>query len=934
MRYFIGIDLGTTNSCVAYIDTEDVKKAVQTLQIPQLISEGTIESLPVLPSFCYLSSDYEWPKGSVELPWQESSRNYFVGAFAQSHGAKVPTRLAMSAKSWLCHAAANRREKILPIEAADETSRVSPIEATSRYLRHIKEAWNATMAKGTIADEFDNQEIVLTVPASFDEVARALTVEAARLAGYSTMTLLEEPQAAFYSWIAQHEQEWESLIPVGSKILVCDVGGGTTDFSLIEVVSNEGKSVFQRMAVGEHLLLGGDNMDAALAYMVEAKLLAKGISSVQHLQLVHEVRRAKEALLQCGKEKRKGASPENYNIVLQGSGSSVVKGTLSTEVTKEEVQDLLLKGFFGECSWEDAVQLKKGSGFRSMGLPYEDEPSVVKQLAHFLKISGEGEPQQPDFILFNGGAVKPLIFQEAITQSLSKWFPKKHIQQLPSYHLDLAVSRGAAYFGKARAGLGVKIGGGIARGYYLVLEMPEEDKIEQKALTLLPRGSEEGSLYEPTNTFFLKPNTPVSFQLCTSHVRLHDTFGDIVDIDPEEMHLLPPIRTVLRFGKKQVSEASVEKIPVHIQIALTTIGTVEINVKSLKTDHKWALEFQVRSVTGQDNSLNQLIAAESGADKRLDQTFHGDYLKEAEVVIRQVFEEESEAIKPNKLMDKLEEVLENPRREWPVSVLRGLADIVLKIPLRRGASQERVCRWWNILGFLMRPGFGYPLDDFRMKEIWKSLLGYYKGTFPSDVLIQLYICYRRISGGMSKGQQMQLAGELLSSLITKKNVMMELKSKGDQYIYSEKVRALASMELIDTALKVRLGQALVARVRSGEADDVDFWALGRIAARQLLYGTIVNVIPREVCEEWVLKILDKQKAIDSRLAILFGQMARKTSHREVNLSKEYLERILKAFEGRGEHHRLSELLLSESQMSVSEQEQAFGDKLPPALSLL
>lgn len=351
MRYIIGIDLGTTNSSVSYVDTQHPAFPLQQFSVPQLTASGHVEALAMLPSFCYLAAKEEWPKGALQLPWKEETES-FVGQFAKDQGARVPTRLVQSAKSWLCNAAAHRRDQILPLEAADPSQRLSPVEASAKYLIHLKESWNAYMAKGDHGAEFEEQEIILTVPASFDEVARTLTVEASRLAGLLHVTLVEEPQAAFYSWIAQHEQSWQAQLKEEDRILVCDVGGGTTDFSLIEVKSSSKGLVFQRQAVGDHLLLGGDNIDAALAHYVEQELLQKGhvqLESTQWLQLLAEVRSAKEQLLQ------ENVNPDqSHTIVLQGTGSSVVKGSLSAALQRSEVERILLQGFFGLillCQW-------------------------------------------------------------------------------------------------------------------------------------------------------------------------------------------------------------------------------------------------------------------------------------------------------------------------------------------------------------------------------------------------------------------------------------------------------------------------------------------------------------------------------------------------------------------------------------------------------
>lgn len=926
MRYLIGIDLGTTNSCIAYVDMQDPRSVIQSFRIPQLVGEGWVDSLSTLPSFCYLSSFQEWSEASIKLPWTPLSgtnpASFFVGRFAQIHGAKVPTRLVQSAKSWLSHPGVNRRDKILPLDSGEEESRISPVQASTYYLSHIRSAWNKIIAKGDLESEFEHQEIVLTVPASFDEVARSLTVEAARLAGFVHLTLLEEPQAAFYSWIAQHESSLQTTLPSGTSVLVCDVGGGTTDFSLIEVSFQGNCQSFQRMSVGDHLLLGGDNMDAAVAHYIETQLNAKGfdLTSTQRSQLLHEARSAKEYLL--------SSNDENvpYRVILQGSGSNVVLGTMTYEISRKEVNDLLIEGFFGQYPWSEAIRLRKNAGLRTMGLPYENETSITKQLAHFLSVSKSADNSiaKPDYVLFNGGVMKSTVFQEAILNSLSRWFPEKPVTLLSSYSFDQAVARGAAYFGKTRRGLGIKIGGGIARSYYLVLDTKDsEGRIERKALTLLERGSEEGSLYEPSNLFFLTPNTPVTFQLCTSHVRLHDDQGSLIPIDQDEMHFLPPIHTILRFGKNQKNELDQEKIPVHLQVSLTTIGTLSLNVKALKTEHLWSLEFQVRSASGQDH--HQITKQKAVTE----QTFDVNYLKAAEATVHQAF---IGSLKPQCLMESLEESIKIKRREWPLNIMRSLADIVLKVADSRRKSIAHEERWWNIIGFLMRPGFGYPLDEYRIKELWKVILSDFKSPIlTQEVQIQMWICWRRIAGGLTKGQQIQISTDLMGSVLTKKGDLIDLKNKSEQYPHLEKIRALGAMERIENSLKIRFGNALLARILKKKAFPADFWALGRIGARYLIYGTLVNVVPVNTCQQWVDLLLQSLLENDEQLAFLFGQLARKTEHREINLPLNVVEKILARFHGTSYHSRLQELLLQETHLTEAEQEKLFGDQLPSAL---
>lgn len=912
MRYIIGVDLGTTNSCIAYVDTDHARHpslAVHQFKIPQLISGFRLGSLSVLPSYCYLPAADEF-SDAMRLPWG-GSQEYLVGRLAQELGAKVPVRLVHSAKSWLCHAAANRKDKILP-EDGEATRRISPVEATAFYLRHLKEAWNFVMASQDPSADWDEQDVILTVPASFDEAARTLTVEAAQMAGYRNLTLLEEPQAAFYSWISQHETVWESQFKKGQQILVCDCGGGTTDFSLIEVAENKDKLAFQRMAVGNHLLLGGDNIDMAIAHFLEQKLRQQGnpeLSSSQWWQLRHEARILKEQLWD---------NKENYRVYLQGKGASVVQGGIALEGDAEEIRSLILEGFFGCYPWEDALKIKRSSGFRTLGLPYEEEPSMTKHLASFLH---QHSSCAPDYVLFNGGTLKPAPLQEALMRSLATWFPKAAPHILPSFSLDLAVARGAAYYGKARQGLGVRIGGGTARSYYLEVELPQAEK--RQAMTLLARGSEEGESFELNETFWAQPNTPVSFRLFSSHVRLGDKQHDVVEIHPEELSLLPPIHTILRIGKASLDQKA-EKIPVRLGISLTAIGTLEIWLKSLKTDHHWRLEFQLRNASGQEVVTgNQRVRSDESFDRR--------HLEKAEQVIAETYR--GQKLKPQELLKRLEEVLEMERNQWPSSILRGLWNPLMKESGYRKVSIEHDARWWNLAGFLLRPGFGFPLDDHRVKDLWKVILGETKAFKSHPVLVQQWICYRRVAGGLNKGQQMQLVGELMGSLFPKKKGG-GFKDSSESYQYSEKIRALASMELIDTSLKIQLGNLLVQRFQKNEAVAGDYWALGRLGARHLFYGSVAHVVPAKVCSEWIQSLL-VTKAIDHEQgAWLLIQLGRRTDYREINLSENLLETIVQALATNSKVDDIRASLYDASPISMKEQEALLGDHLPAGLSLI
>lgn len=902
-RYIIGIDLGTTHCSVAYVDTNQAYNpslSVQQFRIPQRVAGDGIEAAAILPSFCYL----------LDEPEKTTGRSYTVGLFAQQEGAKVPTRLVASAKSWLCNPASSRREPILPIECIEESFRISPVEASFRYLLHIKEGWNNTFARGDPDSIFEEQAIILTVPASFDEVARTLTIEAAKKAGYTNMTLLEEPQAAFYHWLHSHEKEWEFTFKEGDRLLVCDVGGGTTDFSLIDVQRKGEELVLQRMAVGRHLLLGGDNMDIALAHYLEKKVRERGreLDSVQWSQLIQEARSVKEVLL-SGEKARMTA-------VIQKTGSQIVRNSISIEITKEEVEMVLLGGFFELLPYQEAVQLKKAEGIRTLGLPYEADASIIKQLAHFLyKIGGTS----PSHLLFNGGTLKPRQFQQAIIDALHLWFPEKRIVLLTSDSLDLAVSRGAAYFGKVRRGLGVRIQGGAACSFYLAVEIKGSKEI--KALTLLPKGSEPGDAYRSAHSFLLVPNTPVSFSLYSSHVRLHDRKGDLVAIESEEMTPLPPLHTVLHYGK----QGAQEKIPVQVEVVLSEVGILEIGLCSEKSDHRWHLEFQLSASGGEESSTHNL-------DKeRKDETFEMTYLHPALETIRAVYQD-PRTIKPKELMPRLETSFERPRENWPPSLLRKLWESLFAHASYRHVSSEHECRWWNMAGFVLRPGYGYPLDDYRMKQLWKIMLGDRQGSKSAECLVQQWICFRRVAGGLARGQQMQLAAELIPLLIDKKTGKIICKGRGDEYAYSEKIRTFASLERIELSLKIKIGNALIERLLNGEAQACDAWALGRIGARQLIHGSLANVVPAEICQKWLDQLIAGKK-LEKSMGFTIAQIARKTNYREINLSDAVMHKAAEYLCTLEDTSCLESLLHHDHFLTAGEQEYWLGDPLPIGLIL-
>lgn len=605
-RYVVGIDLGTTNSALAYVDTGKGEKAdvvLLPLPVPQVVQQGTVEERPLLPSFLYLPGPNELPAGSLKLPWA-ADRDYAVGEFARNFGSQVPTRLVASAKSWLCHAGIDRRGPVLPWKAPETVRKVSPLEATTYYLKHLCEAWNYQVAKDVPENRLERQDIVLTVPASFDAVARELTVEAARAAGLEHVTLLEEPQAAFYAWIEISHDQWRKQVEVGDVVLVCDVGGGTTDLSLIAVSEEGGNLALTRVAVGDHILLGGDNMDLALAHSAAQAFAAKGIKldAGQMQMLWHSCRAAKEKLFQ-------DPSLASAPVTVLGRGSKVIGGTLKGELARTEVEKVLTEGFFPECLPDAEPKRQRTVGLQELGLPYAADPAVTKHLANFLhrnkELLAEKAPSkrskkkvsQATAVLFNGGVFKAEPLRERLVTILNQWAKSAGgtpVKVLQGNDLDLAVARGAAYYGMVRRGKGVRIRGGTARAYYVGVEtlLPAVPGSPPpiKALCVVPFGMEEGSEADvPGQEFGLVVGEPAQFRFLGSTVRRTDPVGTLVEEWEGQIDELNPMETALEAPGNEG-----RTVPVHLHSKVTEVGTLELWCLSRDSKQRWKLEFNVR----------------------------------------------------------------------------------------------------------------------------------------------------------------------------------------------------------------------------------------------------------------------------------------------------------------------------------------------------
>jgi molecular chaperone DnaK (HSP70) len=605
-RYVVGIDLGTTNSALAYVDTgagEGKDPVLVPFAVPQVVQQGAVAERPLLPSFLYLPGAGEVPAGSLKLPWAPD-RDFAVGEFARNFGSQVPTRLVASAKSWLCHPGIDRRAPVLPWKAPENGRRVSPLEAATRYLRHFCEAWNYALAREVPENRLEQQDIILTVPASFDAVARELTVEAARAAGLEHVTLLEEPQAAFYAWIDANGDNWRKQVEVGDVVLVCDVGGGTTDLTLIAVSEEEGQLALTRVAVGDHILLGGDNMDLALAHAAAGALAKKGtkLDAGQMQLLWHSCRAAKETLFA---DPKLAATP----VTVLGRGRSVIGGAVKSELTRTEVEQVLVDGFFPPCPPDAEPRRQRSVGLQELGLPYAADPAVTKHLAYFLHRNAEvlaqrapakrGKKRAPQAtaVLFNGGVFKAAPLRERLVTVLNAWTEKgggAPVRVLQGNDLDLAVARGAAYYGLVRRGRGVRIRGGAARAYYVGIEssLPAVPGSPPplKALCVVPFGMEEGTEADvPGQEFGLVVGEPAEFRFLGSTVRRGDAVGTLVDEWEGQIDELSPLSTALEAPGNEG-----RTVPVHLHSKVTEVGTLELWCRSRDGKQRWKLEFNVR----------------------------------------------------------------------------------------------------------------------------------------------------------------------------------------------------------------------------------------------------------------------------------------------------------------------------------------------------
>ncbi|QDT37787.1 hsp70 family protein [Stratiformator vulcanicus] len=922
-RYLVGIDLGTTNCAVAFIDLEDTTRTVTPFAVPQLTSPGQVEQRDTLPSFHYEPATNEFAPDQLKLPWTSEEAPQFVGAFARDHGARVPGRQVQSAKSWLCHAGIDRTAAVLPWHAASDVERISPVAASARYLEHIRLAWDDAYAEHPLAE----QDIVLTIPASFDEVARELTVRAAREAGLPKLVLIEEPQAAFYAWINRRRDDWPTQVDAGQTILVCDIGGGTTDFSLIRVRANDNGTVgFDRIAVGEHLVLGGDNVDLAVAKLLEESAnVPGGLQPAQWETLARLARRIKEDLLAED-------APETVTVSVSGGGSKLIGSALQIEARRDVIREAVIDGFLPKSALKERP-LRRASGFQEFGLPYAADAAITKQLAAFLTDHREvvakfgarddaADPARPDVVLFNGGFFESPLLKERLLETLSEWFDPTHQWRpkvLAHDRLDLAVARGAAYYGLVRRGEGVRIDAGLARSYYIAISSADGSK--PQAVCLAPAGTKEGSEIELAQQFEVLVSQPVEFPIFVSSTRSTDDAGDVVGVDPLEMRPLAPIRTVLRSRGKSSDEA----VAVHVVTRLTEIGTLDLQCREVDGNRRWKIQFDVRAATRTEVDVTESTGETAGI---LDEEVE----RQAAELIEQTFGPEK-SLKPRDLPRRLSEVIGEDRDNWPAPLLRSMWETLFEHREGRRFGPAHEARWLNMTGFAMRPGYGVALDDWRVSETWKGLKNQLVHADPR-CLSEWRVFWRRLSGGLEAGQQRALADPLLSVLAAKPSRQQRgaIAPAADP----ETWRMLSSLERLPVQMKRRIADLAVVRLNTGDAagiEDALIWSLGRLAARVPLYGPQNEVVGRSDCERLIEQLLVHKS--DSRmLESALVQMSRRSGDRFRDVGEKVRDRVLGHLTRMGASDRALQLVEEGGSFGEAERAAAFGDALPSGLRLI
>ena len=916
--YLVGIDLGTTHTVVAYSDAQKTPQEIQLLAIEQLIAPGQVAARPLLPSVRYHPAPGELSAADIAFPSYRtdalsSDEAPVIGEAARLLGAKSKGRFVTSAKSWLSHPSVDHSAEILPWGSSDEIIKVSPIDASASYLAHIRTVWGHQFPDAPL----EQQDIVITVPASFDEAARSLTLEAARVAGLTQVRLLEEPQAVCYDWLRRNTDTLKQALANVHLLLVCDVGGGTTDLTLIKVEQGEHEPKLTRIGVGDHLMLGGDNIDLALAYLAESRLSEGGkrLSAADLSQLIEQCRLAKERLLD-------GDAPEQTTVTLLGGGSKLIGSSRSVVFTREEVRTLTLDGFF-PLSTLDELPDRKRSGVVEFGLPYAAEPAISKHIAAFLKLhvvaSSEalkGQGRVPDALLLNGGVFRSQPITQRLVTLLNSWSTKPPVL-LENKHPELAVAFGAVSYAIARRDKKLKIGGGAARSYFLLVDT--DHSTEQQGICILPRGSEEGDeVILKNRQFALRLGMPVRFHLASTTGDAEFKPGDVTQIT-ELFHSLPPLAVAFEGDE---SKPNAEAI-VQLAVTQTEVGTLKIQCVSVEnSEQRWNVEFQIRKKG----------VAGLHLDAALPPQFKG-----AVENIHRIFGSKSRQIDPKSVKNlraDLEKQLGSARTEWETPLLRALFSTLLEGSKyhRRSENHERV--WLSLAGFCLRPGFGYPLDDWRVEQLWKFYPQGIQFVNETQNWTEWWTLWRRIAGGLPVVAQEQIFADIAKFInpaaARQPGVAKQIKNRG----YDDMVRLAAVLERLPVDKKIQLGDWFLKRLQKAGEPTQTWWAVGRIGARMPFHGSSHNVIPADVVCNWLTRIMSEDWKKTPHAGFAATLIARMSGDRARDIDDSVRLQIIAKLKLSKAPSSWIEMVEQVKELDEQEEKQIFGEALPPGLKLL
>jgi len=909
-KYLVGIDLGTTHTVVAYVEASKNKldQSIKIFQIEQLIAPGEVAAKPLLPSVRYHPAEGELSKADVVFSTE--GKLAVVGEAARILGAKTQGRFVSSAKSWLSHPSVDHNADILPWGSTDEVQKVSPVNASASYLAHIRTVWNHQFTDAAL----ENQDIVITVPASFDEGARSLTLEASKIAGLHRVRLLEEPQAVCYDWLRRNTDHVKHALKNVRLLLICDVGGGTTDLTLIKVEPGQKEPKLSRIGVGDHLMLGGDNIDLALAHLAESRITGgqKKLSAADLSQLIEQCRIAKERLLADD-------APEQCNVTLLGGGSRLIGGSRSAQLNKEEVRRIALDGFFPLTHLDDLPD-KKRSGVVEFGLPYAAEPAISKHIAAFLQFHRQvaseamgGESPVPNALLLNGGVFRSQPITQRIQDLLKSWSEQVPLL-LENSHPELSVAYGAVSYALARRDKNVKIGGGSARSYFLRIDT---DHLEQQGVCLLPRGSEEGvEIVLKEQQFALKIGQPVQFHLVSTTGDGSYKAGELITIDEDRFKSLPPLAVAFKGEDKT-------EVIVQLAVTQTEVGTLKIQCISVADmSQRFDVEFQIRKKAKANLSNNNELPAT---------------INQALEKIQSVFGNKSKKINPKavkSLRADLEKTLDMAKSEWQTPLLRALFSILLEGSKfrRRSENHERV--WLSLTGFCARPGFAYPLDDWRVEQLWKIYSQSIQFVNERQNWTEWWTLWRRIAGGLSLEAQEQIFKDIAKFLdpaaARQAGVAKQIKTRG----YDDMVRLAGVLERLPKEKKVQICEWLLKRLQKSSEPNQTWWAVGRIASRVPFHASSHNVIPAKTVASWLQQILKVDWKRVPQAGFAATLIARKSGDRARDLEDSMCLLIIEKLKSSKAPSSWITMLEEYKELDEVAEKQIFGEALPPGLKLL